>query len=89
MHIENPRPLRFVKGTMEMSYPDAFVYPILASFRKNVDHRGWTWRDDPFVLWEKKKNDVASAVKDAVGTFQSSNKMGKAGLMWRTCYDAI
>ena len=89
MHTDKPRPMKFVKGTMDMSYPDAFVYPILASFRKHVDHREWTWKDDPFVVWEKKKNDVASAVKDAMGTFQSPNKMGKAGLMWRICYDAI
>ena len=89
MHDENPRSLRFIRGSMTISYPDAFIYPILASFRKYIDHRGWKWTEDPFALWEEKKKDVAMALKDAFGTFQSPNKMGKAGLAWRTFYDVI
>lgn len=35
---------------------DLFIYPILAGFRKYVDHRGdWSWKQDPFKIWEDKK----------------------------------
>lgn len=86
---DNPRPLRFIKGTARWTYPDAFIYPILAAFRKYIDHRGWKWTQDPFDVWRNKKNDVAATLKDAFGTYQSPNKMGKATLAWRTFYDVI
>jgi hypothetical protein len=87
---ENPNPLRFIEESTGFTYPDGFIYPILAGFRKYVDHRGeWSWKEDPFEVWEKKKHDVASAIKDAVGAFQNANKMGKAGATWRMTFDAI
>lgn len=90
MHENNPRPLKFIDSVTVFSYPDAFIYPILAAFRQHVDHRGWSWRDNPLEIWEKKKIDIASAMKDAVGAFQSNpNKMGKAAVTWRMCYDAL
>lgn len=90
-HEDGPRSLRFITGTTKWTYPDAFIYPILASFRKHVDHRGWKWMDgkDPFEIWRNKKGDVAATLKDAFGTYQSPNKMGKATLAWRTFYDVI
>lgn len=90
MHEDNPRPLKFIQGATVYSYPDAFVYPILAAFRKYIDHRGWSWKEQPLAVWEKKKNDIAAAMRDAVGTFQGNpNKMGKAAVTWRLCYDAL
>ncbi len=90
MHENNPRPLKFIRGATIFTYPDAFVYPILAAFRKYIDHRSWLWKDSPVEIWEKKKIDIASAMKDAVGAFQSNpNKMGKAAVTWRMCYDAL
>ena len=89
---ETPRPLRFLEEFTEFNYPDGFIYPILAGFRKYIDHRGeWSWKEgvDPLKIWEEKKCDVASAIKDAVGAFQNVNKMGKAGATWRMCYDAL
>lgn len=87
---KEPYPLRFIEGTTEFNYPDGFIYPILAGFRKYIDHRGeWSWKKDPLEVWEEKKRDVASAIKDAVGAFQNANKMGKAGATWRMCYDAL
>jgi len=87
---KEPHPLRFLEDVTEFNYPDGFIYPILAGFRKYIDHRGeWSWKEAPFDVWEKKKCDVASAIKDAVGAFQNANKMGKAGATWRMCYDAI
>src|SRR3989344_2417591 len=89
-HENNPRALKFTKGVTTFAYPDAFVYPILAAFRKYIDHRSWSWKENHLDIWEKKKVDVASAMKDAVGTFQSNpNKMGKAAVTWRMCYDAL
>lgn len=88
-HQEDPRPLRFISGTTKWTYPDAFIYPILASFRKHVDHRGWKWTKDPFEIWREKKGDVASALKDAFGSYQTPNKMGKATLAWRSFYDVV
>lgn len=82
--------LRFMEGTGEYSYPDGFIYPVLAGFRKYVDHRGdWTWISDPFGIWEVKKLDIASAIKDAAKESANANKMGKAGITWRVCYDAV
>ena len=82
--------LRFVDGVSEYSYPDGFIYPILAGFRKYVDHRGaWSWKSDPFEIWEDKKLDIASAIKDAAKDAANANKMGKAGITWRVCYDAV
>lgn len=89
---EAPRPLRFMEESTEFSYPDGFIYPILAAFRKYIDHRGdWSWKGsvDPFKMWEEKKLDAASAIKDAVGFSQNANKMGKTGATWRMTYDAI
>ncbi|MBI2889135.1 MAG: AIPR family protein [Candidatus Liptonbacteria bacterium] len=88
-HEDNPRSLRFMDGVTVFSYPDAFVYPILAAFRKYIDHRGWLWKEDPLGVWERKKNDIAAAMKDAVKDSASANKMGKAGITWRVCYDAL
>ncbi len=87
-----PHPLRFLEDVTEFNYPDGFIYPILAAFRKYIDHRGeWSWKDgvDPFKKWQEKKLDAASAIKDAVGFSQNANKMGKAGATWRMAYDAI
>ncbi len=90
VHEDNPRPLKFVDGANVFAYPDAFVYPVLAAFRKYIDHRRWSWKENPLAIWENKKIDIASAMKDAVGTFQGNpNKMGKAAVTWRLCYDAI
>lgn len=90
VHDNNPKPLRFSEEFTPFVYPDAFIYPILAAFRQFVDHRGWSWKEDPLEIWEKKKNDIGAAMKDAVGTFQSNpNKMGKAAVTWRMCYDAL
>lgn len=88
---KEPRPLRFLEDVAEFNYPDGFIYPILAGFRKHIDHRGreWSWKESPFKIWEEKKRDVASAIKDAIGTFRNANQMGKAGVTWRMCYDAI
>ncbi len=88
--IEKEQPLRFIDDVAKSSYPDGFIYPILAGFRKYIDHRGdWSWKKDPFEVWESKKIDAASAIKDAVGFSQNANKMGKASATWRMCYDAI
>ncbi len=90
MHENNPRQLKFIDSATIYTYPDAFVYPVLSAFRKYIDHRAWSWKEKPLVIWEKKKADIASAMKDVVGTFGGNpNKMGKSGLAWRTCYDAI
>ena len=85
-----PQALKFLNGVSEFNYPDGFVYPILAAFRKYIDHRGdWTWKKDPIEIWEEKKVDVASAIKDAVGAFPNANKLGKAAATWRMCYDSL
>ena len=85
-----PQPLRFLEDVVDGYYPDGFIYPILAAFRKYIDHRGdWSWKQNPFEIWKAKKKDAASAIKDAVGFSQNANKMGKAGATWRMCYDAI
>ncbi len=87
---KEPQPLRFVEDVAEYNYPDGFIYPILASFRKYIDHRGeWSWKQDPFEVWEKKKHDAAAAIKDAADFSPNANKMGKAGATWRMCYDAL
>ncbi|MFA6301497.1 MAG: AIPR family protein [Candidatus Paceibacterota bacterium] len=90
---KQPQPLRFVEGvTVEGHYPDGLIYPILSGFRKYIDHRGdWSWKDnvDPFQIWEKKKYDVAATIKDVVTALPNPNKLGKAAVTWRTCYDTI
>lgn len=87
---KEPQPLRFIDDVIEYSYPDGFIYPILAGFRKHIDHRGdWSWKKNPFEVWKEKKKDVASAIKDAIGFSQNANKMGKASATWRMCYNAI
>ena len=87
---ENPQPLRFLDSVSDGSYPDGLVYPILAAFRKYIDHRGeWSWKEKPLHVWEKKKLDIAAAMKDAIKDSPNSNKVGKAGITWRVCYDAL
>ncbi len=88
---DEPQPLRFIKDFVSGGrYPDGFVYPILAGFRKYIDHRGdWSWKKDPFKIWEEKKNDIASAMKDAVTAFPNANKLGKGAVTWRLCYEAV
>lgn len=87
---DEPHPLRFLDDVTEFNYPDGFVYPILAAFRKYIDHRGeWSWKENPFELWKKGKLDVAAAMKDATKDAANANKMGKAGITWRVCYDAL
>ncbi|MGC9599584.1 MAG: AIPR family protein [Minisyncoccia bacterium] len=85
-----PEPLRFTDGTTEYDYPDGFIYPILAGFRKYINHTGdWSWTENPFNIWKQKQHDVASAIKDAVNFSQNANKLGKAAATWRMCYDAL
>jgi hypothetical protein len=87
---KTPQPLRFIDDTSEFSYPDAFIYPILSGFRKHVDHKGeWSWKEVPLEIWEKKKQDTASAIMDAVKAFPNANALGKSSATWRMCYDAI
>jgi hypothetical protein len=89
-HI-NPKTMKFLDEPTSWNYPDGFIYPILASFRKYVNHSGskWSWKKEPFEIWENKKFDAAAAIKDAVGAFQNANKLGKNSVTWRMCYDAI
>ena len=90
MHEDNPRSLKFIDSASIWAYPDAFIYPILGAFRKYIDHRGWSWKESPLSVWDNKKIDIASAMKDAVNAFGGNpNKMGKAAITWRLCYDAI
>lgn len=85
-----PQLLRFLDDKTEFNYPDGFIYPILSGFRKYIDHRGnWRWSRNPFQIWQEKKKDVASAIKDAVSAFPNANALGKSGATWRMCYDAI
>lgn len=87
---KEPNLLRFMDDVTEYNYPDGFIYPVLAAFRKYIDHRGdWSWKKEPLEIWEEKKKDVAAAIKDAVNFSQNANKMGKAGATWRMCYDAL
>ena len=87
---KHEQPLRFINDIPKWNYPDGFIYPILAGFRKYIDHRGeWSWKQDPFLVWEEKKHDIASAMRDAIKDSGNPNKMGKAGITWRVCYDAI
>lgn len=84
------KPMKFSKDLTEWNYPDGFIYPILAGFRKYIDHSDeWSWKTKPFSVWEKKKHDAASAIKDAISFSQNANKMGKSPATWRMCYDAI
>lgn len=84
------QPLKFSKDLTEWEYPDGFIYPILAGFRKYVvNKKEWSWKEDPFKIWEEKRIDAASAIKDAISFSQNANKMGKAPATWRMCYDAI
>lgn len=86
--LDSPKPLRFIQDNTKYLYPDGFIYPILSAFRKYIDHREWSWKVDPFQIWEAKKLDIASAMKDAANA-GNANKMGKAGITWRVCYDAL
>ncbi len=87
---DNPQPLRFLNDVSDGSYPDGLVYPILAAFRKYIDHRGeWSWKKKPLDVWKEKKLDIAAAMKDAINGSPSPNKVGKAGITWRVCYDAL
>lgn len=84
------KPLKFSKDLTEWNYPDGFIYPILAGFRKYVvNKKEWSWKENPFEIWEKKRIDAASAIKDAISFSQNANKLGKAPATWRMCYDAI
>ncbi len=84
------KPMKFSEALTEWNYPDGFIYPILAGFRKYINHSDeWSWRTDPFQIWSKKKRDAASAIKDAISFSQNANKMGKSPATWRMCYDAI
>lgn len=88
--LDEPRPLKFIEGTTKFNYPDGFIYPILSAFRKQIDHRGeWAWKNNPKKIWEDKKSDVASAIMDAAKESPNANKMGKAGITWRVCYNAL
>ncbi len=88
-----PKQLKFSVEYTEWNYPDGFIYPILAGFRKYVDCTSseWKWKDGkkPTDIWNKKKHDAASAIKDAISFSQNANKLGKAPATWRMCYDAI
>jgi hypothetical protein len=87
---EVPERLRYLDDVAAGHYPDGFVYPILAGFRKYIDHRGkWSWKEDPIEIWGRKKNEIASAIKDAVGFSQNANKLGKTAATWRMCFDAV
>lgn len=87
----SPKTMRFLNEPTEWNYPDGFIYPILASFRKYINHPGtqWSWIRDPFTIWESKKIDAAAAIKDAISFSQNANKLGKSPATWRMCYNAI
>ncbi len=73
------------------SYPDAFLYPILAAFRKKliVSEGRWEWVEAPEVIWARSKESVGRRLRQIVDRETSVNKLGKTSLNWTFLSDAI
>lgn len=74
------------------SVPDAFLYPLLATFRHNLELSvsGYRWKVKPENLWEEVKLDLVKKVRD----FAKSNsfdtaKLGRDKNYWTSMSEAM
>lgn len=83
--------LSFDGSTAKYSYPDAFLYPVLAAFRgKIVVEKGkWKWDENPEEVWRRSKEEVGSRLRQIVDRETSINKLGKTPLNWTFLADAV
>ena len=83
--------LYFGGETADYDYPDAFLYPILAAFRKNIKVKDgkWNWIETPEVVWEECKDDIGRRLRQIVDRETSINKLGKTSLNWTFISDAV
>ena len=83
--------LHFGGGHADYDYPDAFLYPVLAAFRKKIQVKGgkWEWIGNPEEIWAKSKDSLGARLRQMVEQSPSANKLGKSSMNWTFIGDAI
>lgn len=87
----NPVELTFINSESYYSIPDAFIYPVLASFRNlvSVENGKCSWKRDPIKFFSEVKADLVQRIVDQAKTFNNPNKLGKHKDTWRSCFDSV
>ena len=83
--------LHFGGVSATYDYPDAFLYPVLAAFRKKIRIKDgkWDWVKNPEEVWEDCKVDVGRRLRQIVDREKSINQLGKTPMNWTFLADAI
>lgn len=84
--------LDFGGGSADYDYPDAFLYPVLAAFRKKIVVKKGKWEWDggnPEAMWIACKEGVGDRLRQLVDKEDSPNRLGKSRLTWSFIADAI
>ena len=87
----NPIELPFSESQSSYSIPNAFIYPILASFRNLIDctDKKCSWKKDPIAFFDTMKEELIQRLVDQAKEFRNPTKLGKDKATWRICYDHI
>lgn len=83
--------LPFKNSRTDFAIPNAFIYPILASFRALVDVSDGqcAWKVSPIEFFNKNKVDIVRRLLEQALVFRNPNKLGKEKTVWQSCYDCI
>jgi len=78
------------RGTRHV-IPSGFIYPTLAAFRPLVRVEGGkaSWKDDPFKVYAKLREELISKVVDTAKRTKNPNEMGKNPDFWGVCYAMV
>lgn len=75
------------------SVPDTFIYPLLASFRNNLElneNGRYQWKVEPNQLWSEAKLELVKKLKElAKSNSFNASKVGKNTLTWSSLSDVM
>jgi hypothetical protein len=75
------------------SVPDTFVYPLLASFRNNLElneNGRYQWKVEPNQLWSEVKLELVKKLKEfAKSNSFNASRVGKSNLTWSSLSDTM
>lgn len=87
----NNEELVFTSSEAHYRIPNAFIYPILASFRNlvKVDGGKAMWKDDPIRVFRSLADDLAKTVGEQAKEMRNPTKLGKDQATWKLCNSIV
>ena len=90
--LRDSKPLPYTQVNVQYSIPEAFIFPILASFRQFLKSENGkvSWKKDPIEIFVKHGDVLINEItRTALEDIKNPNALGKTPLVWKSCYDTL